>query len=394
MLLSAVPDEWAAEAFTKGLNPLSSDASRKLKESLLEFQATTWEDVHNRYESKIRTEDDQLGSSASLKGRNLYRNQDKLKNDFDVDQRPSRSHFQPYERADGCGKRFQSSNMFIFDRRTDRGQNSRSLQEKEAPGSRDPSSPRTRDYQHLREEVATLLKNGHLREFLSDPVKNNYGRNWDNAEPSKPTAGSPRMTINMIFGGDKVNRVTFSVAKKTKISVTHGKRIREVSEDDITFTEEYADGFLLPHNDELVISLNVLDFKIKHVLVDPESSTNIIQWKVLEQAKLTGNIIPTTKLLAGFNLTSVTTRGKLLLHTHVEGVTRTTLFEVVDGDMSYNVILRRPGIHEMKDVPSTYHQLLKFPTPDGIKQIRGDQPVAREMNVVTISSSKDRKTSK
>ncbi|XP_070046739.1 uncharacterized protein [Nicotiana tomentosiformis] len=37
MLLPTVSDEWAAEAFTKGFNPRSSDASRKLKESLLEF---------------------------------------------------------------------------------------------------------------------------------------------------------------------------------------------------------------------------------------------------------------------------------------------------------------------------------------------------------------------
>ncbi|XP_070040088.1 uncharacterized protein [Nicotiana tomentosiformis] len=37
MLLPVVPDEWAVEAFTKGLNPRSSDASEKLKESLLEF---------------------------------------------------------------------------------------------------------------------------------------------------------------------------------------------------------------------------------------------------------------------------------------------------------------------------------------------------------------------
>lgn len=32
------------------------------------------------------------------------------------------------------------------------------------------------DYRHLPEEVATLLKNGHLREFMSDPAKNNYGK--------------------------------------------------------------------------------------------------------------------------------------------------------------------------------------------------------------------------
>jgi len=59
-----------------------------------------------------------------------------------------------------------------------------------------------------------------------------------------------------------------------------------------------------------------------------------------------------------FNLTSVTTQGEILLSTHVEGVTKTTLFEVVDGYMGYNVILGRPWMHEMKIVPSTYHQLL------------------------------------
>lgn len=69
ILLPIVPDEWEAEAFTKGLNLRSSIASRKLKESLREFQETTWADVHNRYDSKIRIDDDQLGFSASTKVR-------------------------------------------------------------------------------------------------------------------------------------------------------------------------------------------------------------------------------------------------------------------------------------------------------------------------------------
>ncbi|XP_070046786.1 uncharacterized protein [Nicotiana tomentosiformis] len=179
-----------------------------------------------------------------------------------------------------------------------------------------------------------------------------------------------------------------------KVLVTHSKRLQKVIEDDITFTEEDADKLLLSHSDALVISLNVLYFKIKHVLIDLGSSANIIQWRVLEQAKLIGSIIPTTKLLAGFNLISVTTRGEILLPTNAEGVTKTTLFKVVDGNMGYNIILGRPWIHEMKVVPSTYHQLLKFPTPKGIKQLRGDQPVAREINTVSISSSKGKEPSK
>ena len=73
---------------------------------------------------------------------------------------------------------------------------------------------------------------------------------------------------------------------------------------------------------------------------------------------------------------------------------KTTMFEVVDGDMGYNIILGRPWLYEMKVVPSTYHQLLKLPTPEKIKQIRGDQLVAREMNAMLLSSSKGKEPSK
>ncbi|XP_016454375.2 uncharacterized protein LOC107778606 [Nicotiana tabacum] len=149
-----------------------------------------------------------------------------------------------------------------------------------------------------------------------------------------------------------------------KVSITYRKRLREVAEDDITLTEEDVDGLLLPYNDALVISLNVLDFKIKRVLVDLGSSANIIQWTVMEQAKLTRSIILATKLLVEFNLASVTIGGEILQPTNAEGVMRTTLFEVLDGDMGYNIILGRPWLHVMKAVPSTYHQLLKFPTPE------------------------------
>ncbi|XP_070042644.1 uncharacterized protein [Nicotiana tomentosiformis] len=172
-----------------------------------------------------------------------------------------------------------------------------------------------------------------------------------------------------------------------KVSINHSKRLWEVAEDDITFMEEDADDLLLPHNDALVISLNVLDFKIKRFLLDPRSLANIIQWRVLEQAKLTRSIILATKLLSGFNLASVTTRGEILLPTKA-GVMKTTLFEVVDGDTGYNIIMGRPWLHEMRVVPSTNHQLLKFPIPKGIKQIRGDQPAAREMNAISVSHSK------
>ncbi|XP_070032699.1 uncharacterized protein [Nicotiana tomentosiformis] len=276
MFLPAVPDEWAAEEFTEGLNPRSLDASKKLK-----------------------------------KGRE--KNKEKSKVNFDMDRRSLKGRFLPYERTEGRGRGFRSTDRFTTDRRTDLSRNNRSLQEKESVGTRDPSYPRISEYnfnvstvelvsamrnikearypkpirsdpskrdpnlyceyhgtnrhwigdcRHLREEVATLLKNGHLREFLSDRAKNNYGRNRDNAEPSKVGEDPPCQMINMIFGGKYINGVTLLAAKKTKVSITYSKRLREVAEDDITFMEEDAHRLLLLHNDALVISLNVLDFKI------------------------------------------------------------------------------------------------------------------------------------
>ncbi|XP_019236651.1 PREDICTED: uncharacterized protein LOC109216886 [Nicotiana attenuata] len=298
MLFSAVPDEWAAEAFIKGLNLRSSDASQKLKESLLKFQATTWADFHSRFESKIRIEDEQVGFLLSAKGRE--KNKEKSKDDFDMDRRSSRGRFFALQTDRRPRQRLSIS------RQCSRvGISYEKHQRSTVPGADEIRSElegsqlwceyhgtnghRTGDCRHLQEEVATLLKNGHLREFLSDRAKNKYDRNRYNVEPSNAGENPSRQMINLILGGNEINEVTFSTTKKTKVSLTHSKSLREVVEYDINFREEDADGLLLPHNDALVISLNVLDFKIKCVQVDLGSSAIIIQWRVLEQAKLTGS---------------------------------------------------------------------------------------------------------
>ncbi|XP_070045899.1 uncharacterized protein [Nicotiana tomentosiformis] len=111
-----------------------------------------------------------------------------------------------------------------------------------------------------------LLKNGHLREFLSDRAKNNYGRNRDNTESLKVGEETPSQMINMIFGGNENSGVTFSAAKKTKVSITHSKRLRE---DDITFMEEDTDRLLLPYNNALETQEEVNPSR-EHVIDIPE----------------------------------------------------------------------------------------------------------------------------
>ena len=53
-------------------------------------------------------------------------------------------------------------------------------------------------------------------------------------------------------------------------------------------------------------------------------------------------------------------------------------FLVMDCPSSYNAIIGRPTLNHWKVVTSTYHLSVKFPTDYGIRQIQGDQLVARE----------------
>ncbi|XP_070014288.1 uncharacterized protein [Nicotiana sylvestris] len=191
----------------------------------------------------------------------------------------------------------------------------------------------TGDYQHLHDEVATLLKNEHLREFLSDRVKSDYGCNKDNREPSKAGGNHPCLMINMILGGNEINGVTFSPVKKMK-------KVQPILS-----------------NGECLNKPSYLKYHSSHKALRIRFSEHDIS------------------------------KGDSAAY-ECQSVIKTTLIEVVDDDMGFNTILGRPWLHEMKDVSLTYHQLLKFSTLEGIKQIREDQLAAREMNVISVSSSK------
>ncbi|XP_019260913.1 PREDICTED: uncharacterized protein LOC109238884 [Nicotiana attenuata] len=211
------------EAFTQGLNPRSSLASEQLKQNLVEYPTVTWSDVHNRYQSKIEVEDDQLGAPSG----SIYpaRADDRSKRVVDHESRSIRDWYQPYSRdrrGNGSG-RHPTRNK----KRSDRGPSSRGLVRKNGfdrplgareaprlleynfnvdaasivpaigrindtkwlrplqsdPTQRDPNlmckyhgthGHRTEDCRQLREEVAGLFNNGHLQELLSERGKNHF----------------------------------------------------------------------------------------------------------------------------------------------------------------------------------------------------------------------------
>ena len=75
--------------------------------------------------------------------------------------------------------------------------------------------------------------------------------------------------------------------------------------------------------------------------------------------------------LVGFSGESKTTIKETFLPIYAEGVNLYTKFVILGSPSVYNIILGCPWIHKMEAVPSMYHQIIRFPTKWGIKEIYG-----------------------
>ncbi|XP_073025166.1 uncharacterized protein [Primulina eburnea] len=73
-----------------------------------------------------------------------------------------------------------------------------------------------------------------------------------------------------------------------------------------------------------------------------------------------------------------------------------TTFIVVDAPSSYNIILGRPAMNELKAVASTYHQKIKFPAGNQVGEVLGDQPSSRKcyMEAVRVDQNSARREGK
>ncbi|XP_070015787.1 uncharacterized protein [Nicotiana sylvestris] len=167
---------------------------------------------------------------------------------------------------------------------------------------------KTTDCRFLQSEVDHLLKQGYLTELFSEKGKQAYMKNRQ--EPPKPP--SPKRIVNIISGSEDINGVSYTAANKvSKVTITQGKRVRQVlEEDNITFNDADADGVLTPYKDALVISLIVFDTNVKRVLIDPGSSVNIILLRVLREMQAEEKIIPKAHTLSGFDNSRVVTKGR------------------------------------------------------------------------------------
>ncbi|XP_075633554.1 uncharacterized protein LOC142606026 [Castanea sativa] len=149
------------------------------------------------------------------------------------------------------------------------------------------------------------------------------------------------------------------------------------------FSEEDARGVKQPHDDPLVIMFTIEGFNTRRILMDNGSSADIIYLSTFHQLKLNlGRLCPFDSPFVSFSGVRVYPKGIVTLMvtvgTHSRQLTRQLDFLVVDCPSSYNVIIGRPTLNRLKAATSTYCLKVKFPTENGVREVKGGQVLAKE----------------
>ena len=145
----------------------------------------------------------------------------------------------------------------------------------------------------------------------------------------------------------------------------------------IIFTEEDVYNTVQPHDDPMVISVQVVNCRVHRVLIDTGSSVDILFKGAHEQLSLKNSCYNSyTSPLYGFTGDSVMPMGSKILPVIVgEALLQQNImseFIVVDTPSVYNAIMGRPFLLGIRGVLSIYHNILKFPIGAGVGEVKGD----------------------
>ena len=151
----------------------------------------------------------------------------------------------------------------------------------------------------------------------------------------------------------------------------------------LSFSEEDIRGVIMPHDDALMVTMTVANHAIGGILVDNGSSANILYWPALQQMGIDRDRIkPFGFPLVGFGKEQVYPAGiislPLMVGTAPKVSTVMVDFLVVDRPSAYNAIIGRPGLNKLRAATSTYHLMMKFPTEEGVGEVKGNQLTARK----------------
>ncbi|KAK3023934.1 hypothetical protein RJ639_043604 [Escallonia herrerae] len=245
----------------------------------------------------------------------------------------------------------------------------------------------TEECKVLQREIESLINKGHLRQFVK--TNNRQGHRGNQRKPEEAQPKDPPV-INTISGGPSAGGLTNSSRKAyaQQVNLTQGLTKRSRTSTSLEFNDSDLEGVICPHDDALVITLQVDAYSVKCILVDTGSSADIIFEEAFSHMGISKERVkPISSPLYGFTGASAPVEGIIPL-TIIVGTAplqsvQTIDFLVVKVKSSYNGILGRTGLNKLRAVASTYHLAMKFPTPQGVGVVKGDQATAQKCYITS-----------
>ena len=171
----------------------------------------------------------------------------------------------------------------------------------------------------------------------------------------------------------------------TTIRIPDSSRVIQLIDDPISFPLVNPSNVITPHHDALVLTLCINDFDVHRVLVDPGSAANLLQLLAFRQMNISFDRLSSTgRILFGFNGTTTLTMGNIAFVVKVGPVVQHVLFSVVEDLSPYNAIVGQAWLHEIKVVPSTYHQMINYLTSVEQINLLSSQLAARKCSQLSL----------
>ena len=136
------------------------------------------------------------------------------------------------------------------------------------------------------------------------------------------------------------------------------------------FSDEDKIGTIQPHDDSLVITLQIGGYDVKRVMVDQGSAAEIMYPDLYKGLNLKAeDLTPYSSPLVSFERKIIIPNGQIRLPVQTGSEVVEVNFIVVD---AYTAIVARPWLHMLGAVSSTLHQKVKYSSEGQIKEILGN----------------------
>ncbi|XP_030939943.1 uncharacterized protein LOC115964844 [Quercus lobata] len=171
-----------------------------------------------------------------------------------------------------------------------------------------------------------------------------------------------------------------------EVNDCESKRAKGMASPMLGFSDKDKVGTIQPHDDALVVTLRIGGYDMKRVLVDQGSVVEVMYLDLYKGLKLKPeDLTAYDSPLVSFEGKTITPKGQIRLPIQTGLDIVKVDFIVVDAYSPYTAIIARPWFYALGAVSSTLHPKVKYPSEGRVKEVIGDQAMARQYMVSAIS---------